>query len=140
MADLVKISTIDDNVNEVVMTFSYQYVDTGNEASVVKVTPANLAKSSNGTTCTALRIVEAWWVIAGMTVEIEAGVASGPKPILLNLTDVNGSYQDYSLFGGLPSTISSGGTGPTGVIKFTTTGAGAVSDSYQIALRMKKVY
>ena len=140
MADLVKTTTINDNVNEVVMTFSYQYVDTGNEASVAKVTPANLSPSSNGTPCTSVSILEAWWVISGMTDEIEVGVGSGTKPIIMNLTDVNGSYQDYSRFGGLPTTKNSGGTAPTGVIKFTTTGAAAVSDTYQIALRMAKVY
>jgi hypothetical protein len=58
---------------------------------------------------------------------------------MLHLAEDQQGYQNFEKFGGLPSTKSFG-TSPTGDIKFTTTGAGAVGDSYQVVLRVSKDY
>tara|TARA_R100000808_G_C2154775_1_gene166132 strand:+ start:9237 stop:9650 length:414 start_codon:yes stop_codon:yes gene_type:complete len=137
MADITTTTTINDSVREVVMAFQYQYIDTGNESAVLKVDVSSLKKNSNGDSCTSVRIVEAWWTIYGMTVEILADAST--DVIMMHLDADQSGYQDFTRFGGLPSTKTYG-TSPGGDIKFTTTGAGAVTDSYQICLRMQKLY
>ena len=82
MADLTKVTTIADNTREVVMAFQYQYVDTGNESAVSKIDVSALAVNADGETCTGIRIVECWWVISAMTVEI---LADADTDILLVL-------------------------------------------------------
>ena len=57
----------------------------------------------------------------------------------MHLTEGQSGYQDFSKFGGLPSSKSFG-TSPTGDIKFTTTGADAAGDAYQIIIRASKEY
>ena len=121
-----------------VTAFQYQYIDTGNESAVLKVDVSGLNPNVAGETCTAVRIIEAWWVIYGLTVEVLAA-SDSPLSIMLHLDENNSGYQDFSRFGGLPKTSSYGVNG-TGDIKFTTTGSGAVTDSYQIVLRMIKEY
>ena len=49
------------------------------------------------------------------------------------------SYQNFEKFGGLP-TSSGYGTNGTGDVKFTTTGAGAAGDAYQVIIRGIKKY
>ena len=137
MADLTKVTTIADNPREVVMAFQYQYVDTGNESAVLKIDVSSLVASSSGETCTGIRILECWWVISAMTVEILADAST--DVIIMHLTEGQSGYQDFSKFGGLPSSKSFG-TSPTGDIKFTTTGADAAGDAYQIVIRASKEY
>jgi|TARA_R100001163_G_scaffold62983_1_gene54323 hypothetical protein len=137
MADLTKVTTIADNPREVVMAFQYQYVDTGNESAVLKIDVSSLVASSSGETCTGIRILECWWVISAMTVEILADAST--DVIIMHLTEGQSGYQDFSKFGGLPSSKSFG-TSPTGDIKFTTTGADAAGDAYQIIIRASKEY
>ena len=137
MADLTKVTTIADNPREVVMAFQYQYVDTGNESAVLKIDVSSLVASSSGETCTGIRILESWWVISAMTVEILADAST--DVIIMHLTEGQSGYQDFSKFGGLPSSKSFG-TSPTGDIKFTTTGADAAGDAYQIIIRASKEY
>lgn len=137
MADIVTSTTIADNTREAVFAFQYQYVDTGNESAVLKIDVSGLAKSSNGSTCVGVRILECWWVISAMTVEILADASA--DVIVLHLTEGQSGYQDFTKFGGLPSSKTYG-TSPTGDIKFTTTGAGAAGDAYQIILRVAKEY
>ena len=137
MADLTKVTTIADNPREVVMAFQYQYVDTGNESAVLKIDVSSLVASSSGETCTGIRILECRWVISAMTVEILADAST--DVIIMHLTEGQSGYQDFSKFGGLPSSKSFG-TSPTGDIKFTTTGADAAGDAYQIIIRASKEY
>jgi len=137
MADITTSTTINDSVREVVMAFQYQYIDTGNETAELKVDVSGLEKNSDGESCTSVRIVEAWWTIYGMTVEILADAST--DVIMMHLDADQSGYQDFSRFGGLPSSKTYG-TSPSGDVKFTTTGAGAVTDSYQIVLRMQKLY
>ena len=103
----------------------------------MKIDVSTLAPSASGEPCTAVRIIEGWWVIKSMTVRVMA--AADVNIILMNIGDDDIGYHDFSKFGGLPSTKSYG-TNPTGDVKFTTDGAGAVGDSYQLVLRVIKEY
>jgi hypothetical protein len=137
MADIVTTTKISENTQEVVFAFQYQYVDGGNESAVSKIDVSGLLKNAAGVTCTGIRILECWWVINAMTVEVLA--AADTNIIVLHLDEGQSGYQDFSRFGGLP-TSSSYGTNGTGDIKFTTTGAGAAGDAYQIVIRASKQY
>ncbi len=137
MADLKTTTKIIDNPRECVFAFQYQYVDTGNESAVNKIDVSTLEKSANGDTCAGIRIVECWWVINAMTVEVLADADT--DIIVLHLDEGQSGYQDFSVFGGLPST-STYGTNGTGDVDFTTTGAGAAGDAYQIVIRAIKQY
>ena len=72
MADIVTTTKISENTQEVVFAFQYQYVDTGNESAVSKIDVSGLLKNAAGETCTGIRILECWWVINAMTVEVLA--------------------------------------------------------------------
>ena len=137
MADLTTSTKISENTNEVVYAFQYQYVDTGNESAASKIDVSALAKNADGETCTGIRIVEIWWVISAMTVEVLADADT--DIIVLHLAEGQSGYQDFSRFGGLPTSSAYGSSG-TGDIKFTTTGAGAAGDAYQIVIRGIKQY
>lgn len=137
MADLTTTTKISENTQEVVFAFQYQYVDTGNESAASKIDVSALTKSANGDTCTGIRILECWWVIKAMTVQVLADADT--DIIVLHLDEGQSGYQDFEKFGGLP-TSSSYGTNGTGDIKFTTTGAGAAGDAYQIVIRASKQY
>ena len=137
MADITTSTTISENDHQIVMAFQYQYIDTGNEDAVTKVDVSALTKNTAGSSCSAVRIVEAWWTIYGMTVQVEADATV--DVIIMHLDENQSGYQDFSIFGGLPKTTTYGAS-PTGDIVFTTTGSGAVTDSYQIVFRMIKEY
>jgi len=137
MADLTKVVKIIDNPRECVFSFQYQYVDGGNESAVNKIDVSSLENSANGDTCSGVRIVECWWVIKGMTAEVLAD--ADVDIMVLHLDENQSGYQDFSRFGGVPAT-SSYGTNGTGDVDFTTTGAGAAGDTYQIVIRAIKQY
>ena len=137
MADLKTSTTIIDNTHECVFAFQYQYVDGGDESAVSKIDVSALTKDANGNTCTGIRIAECWWVIKAMTVEVLADATV--DVIVMHLDENQSGYQDFSKFGGLPTTSSYGANG-TGDVKFTTTGAGAAGDAYQIIIRGIKQY
>jgi|TARA_B110000285_G_scaffold165328_1_gene184684 hypothetical protein len=137
LADITTSTKISENTREVVYAFQYQYVDGGNESAVSKIDVSGLEKSANGDTCSGIRIVECWWVINAMTVEVLADADT--DIIVLHLDEGQSGYQDFSRFGGLPTSSSYGASG-TGDIKFTTTGAGAAGDAYQIVIRAIKEY
>ena len=137
MADLKTTTKISENTQEVVFAFQYQYVDGGDESAVSKIDVSGLLTNAAGETCTGIRIIECWWVINAMTVEVLAD--ADVDIIVLHLDEGQSGYQDFSRFGGLPTSSSYGANG-TGDIKFTTTGAGAAGDSYQIVIRASKQY
>mgnify|MGYP003148365850 CR=1 FL=1 len=137
MADITTTTTISDNPREVVMSFQYQYVDTGNESAVSKIDVSSLATNAAGETCTGVRIIECWWIISAMTVQVLADADT--DVMIMHLTEGQSGYQDFSKFGGLLKSQSFGTNG-TGDIKFTTTGAGAAGDAYQIIIRAVKEY
>jgi len=137
LADITTSTKISESTREVVYAFQYQYVDGGNESAVSKIDVSGLEKSANGDTCSGIRIVECWWIINAMTVEVLADADT--DIIVLHLDEGQSGYQDFSRFGGLPTSSSYGASG-TGDIKFTTTGAGAAGDAYQIVIRAIKEY
>ena len=137
MADITTVTKISESTREVTFAFQYQYVDGGNESAVSKIDVSALGASANGDTCTGLRILECWWVINAMTVEVLADADT--DIIVLHLDEGQSGYQDFNIFGGLPSSSTYGANG-TGDIKFTTTGAGAAGDAYQIVIRASKDY
>ena len=137
MADITTTTKISENDREVVYAFQYQYIDTGDEAAVLKVDVSGLDPNVAGESCASVRIVEAWWTIYGLTVEVLADAST--DVIIMHLDENQSGYQDFSRFGGLPKTTTYGSS-PSGDIKFTTTGSGAVTDAYQIVLRMIKEY
>jgi hypothetical protein len=137
LADITTSTKISESTREVVYAFQYQYVDGGNESAVSKIDVSGLEKSANGDTCSGIRIVECWWIINAMTVEVLADADT--DVIVLHLDEGQSGYQDFSRFGGLPTSSSYGASG-TGDIKFTTTGAGAAGDAYQIVIRAIKEY
>jgi len=71
----------------------------------------------------------------GMTVEVLADADT--DIIILHLAEDQQGYQTFEKFGGLPNSAEYGANG-TGDIKFTTTGAGAVGDAYQVIIRAVK--
>ena len=137
MADITTVTKISESTREVTFAFQYQYVDGGNESAVSKIDVPALGASANGDACTGLRILECWWVINAMTVEVLADADT--DIIVLHLDEGQSGYQDFNIFGGLPSSSTYGANG-TGDIKFTTTGAGAAGDAYQIVIRASKDY
>ena len=137
MADITTVTKISESTREVTFAFQYQYVDGGNESAVSKIDVSALTKNANGDTCTGLRILECWWIINAMTVEVLADADT--DIIVLHLDEGQSGYQDFNIFGGLPSSSTYGANG-TGDIKFTTTGAGAAGDAYQIVIRASKDY
>ena len=137
MAAITTSAKISESTREVVYAFQYQYVDTGNESAVLKIDVSGLSSSADGSACTGVRIAEIWWVISAMTVEVLADADT--DVIMLHLTEGQSGYQNFSTVGGMP-TSSGYGTNGTGDIKFTTTGAGAAGDAYQIVIRAIKQY
>ena len=137
MADLTTTTKISENSREVVFAFQYQYVDGGNESAVSKIDVSALTKDADGKTCTGIRIAECWWVLHGMTVEVLA--AADTNIIMLHLAEDQQGYQNFEKFGGLPTSSGYGANG-TGDVKFTTTGAGAAGDAYQVIIRGIKKY
>ena len=132
MADIATSTTISDGERHAVMRFTYQYVDTGNEDAVSKV---DVSASSNGDTCTAVRIEEIWFATVGMAVLIEADATA--DTVLVPVPSDRMGRLDMSSFGGITSKL---GSGATGDILFTTTGAGSVGDAYNIVLKLAKDY
>ncbi len=137
MADLTTTTKISENTREVIFAFQYQYVDTGNESAVSKIDVSALTKDAHGNTCTGIRIAECWWILHGMTVEVLADADT--DIIILHLAEDQQGYQNFEKFGGLPTSSGYGASG-TGDIKFTTTGAGAAGDAYQVIIRGIKQY
>ena len=137
MADITTTTKVSENTREVVFAFQYQYVDGGDESAVSKIDVSALTKDADGNTCTGIRIAECWWVIKAMTVEVLAD--ADVDVIVMHLDENQSGYQDFSKFGGLPTTSGYGANG-TGDVKFTTTGAGAAGDAYQIIIRGIKQY
>jgi hypothetical protein len=135
MADIVTSTTIADGGRQAVMSFTYQYVDGGNEDAVTKVDVSALAASTDGTTCSGVRIAEVWWTTVGMSVLVESDATA--DVCLMQLAEGGSGYLDYSDIGGITSSL---GSGANGDILFTTTGAGAVGDTYNVVFRMIKEY
>ena len=76
-----------------------------------------------------------WYATVGMAVLIESDATA--DTVLIPVASDRIGSTDMSSFGGVTSKL---GSGANGDILFTTTGAGAVGDAYNIVLRMAKDY
>jgi hypothetical protein len=132
MADTVVNKTIVDGPREVVQSFTWTYVDTG-ESAVKKVDVSALSATPEGDACTGVKIKRIWFSTVGVSVKILWDASTDTLAAELP-TDYQGDL-DFSSFGGLVNTASS----PTGDIMFTTVGH-ASGDTYTIVLECIKSY
>lgn len=124
MADAVSSQTIIDGARNVVMKFTNLSDGTG-ESAVLKVDVSALSGAPS-----AVDIRRVHYNVNGMVVTMLWDATTDVR--ILELSGYG--TLDFSDFGGLPNNA---GTGVTGDILFTTTGA-ALSDSYSIVLEMVK--
>ena len=132
MADAVSTTVINDGSRFYTAQFTNTSDGTG-EAAVLKIDVSGLSGTNHGLACTGLRITKIWWRTVGMSVRIlwDASADVGAWDCK---TDDTG-YIDFSTFDGLRNYAS----GPTGDIRFTTTGHGS-GDLYVIVLECIKEF
>jgi hypothetical protein len=133
MADAVTSQTIDDGERIAVMKFT-NVSDGSGESAVTKVDVSALASNSSGTSCSEVRVLRVSHAIVGMSVKLLLDATS--DVLLLDLAESSNGHLDFTSFGGIPNNA---GSGKTGDIQFTTTGASS-GDTYSIILEMIKVY
>ncbi|HAW76772.1 MAG TPA: hypothetical protein DCW74_13675 [Alteromonas australica] len=133
MADAVSSQTIQDGERKAVLKFTNVSDGTG-ESAVKKVDVSELGANLRGEACSSVAINKIWWQCVGMSVKIDFDATSNVLAIGLS-PDSNG-YHDYSNFSGIPNNA---GSGKTGDLDFTTTGADS-GDTYMIILELIKAY
>jgi hypothetical protein len=133
MADAVSSQTIQDGERKAVLKFTNVSDGTG-ESAVKKVDVSALGANLRGEACSSVAINKIWWQCVGMSVKIDFDATSNVLAIGLS-PDSNG-YHDYSNFSGIPNNA---GSGKTGDLDFTTTGADS-GDTYMIILELIKAY
>tara|TARA_R100001510_G_C7615452_1_gene177748 strand:+ start:681 stop:1085 length:405 start_codon:yes stop_codon:yes gene_type:complete len=133
MADAVASQTILDGERLAVLRFTNVSDGTG-ESNVVKVDVSALAANSAGKACTEVSIQRIYWACIGMSVRLDFDATTNVLAIGLP-TDSTGD-EFYDSFTGIPNNA---GTGKTGDILFTTTGASA-NDTYMVILELIKKY
>ena len=132
MADAVTSQTIQDGDRIAVMKFTNISDGTG-EAAVLKVDVSALqAESGTERACAGVTIQQMWYDCSGMTVDILWDATSNA----LCWTLSGYGFYDFRQAGPL---TNNAGSGKTGDILFTTTGAGS-ADRYTIMLAMRKSY
>jgi hypothetical protein len=133
MADAVTSTTLVDSGRLAVIQFTNTSDGTG-EAAVTKVDVSGLSSSSNGQACTGVRLAKIVYSTFGMSVKLLWDATTDTI-----CWDLNSDYttdEDFTEFGGIANTA---GTGKTGDINLTTTGASS-GDSYVIVLTLIKNY
>ena len=133
MADAVTSTTIVDSDRLAVIQLTNTSDGTG-EAAVTKVDVSALSPSSNGQACTGVRLAKIVYSTFGMSVKLLWDATTDAI-----CWDLNADYttdEDFTEFGGIANTA---GTGKTGDINLTTTGASS-GDSYVIVLTLIKNY
>jgi|TARA_R110000787_G_C13084668_1_gene410563 hypothetical protein len=133
MADAVTSTTLVDSGRLAVIQFTNTSDGTG-EAAVTKVDVSALSSSSNGQACTGVRLAKIVYSTFGMSVKLLWDATTDTI-----CWDLNSDYttdEDFTEFGGIANTA---GTGKTGDINLTTTGASS-GDSYVIVLTLIKNY
>ena len=135
MADAVTSTTLSDSDRSVVMQLTNTSDGTG-EAAVNKVDVSGLAtRTSDGATCTGVRLAKIVYSTFGMSVKLLWDATTNTI-----CWDLNSDYttdEDFTEFGGIRNTAASGGK--TGDIALTTTGASS-GDSYVIVLTLFKEF
>jgi len=135
MADAVTSTTLSDSDRSAVIQLTNTSDGTG-EAAVNKVDVSGLAtRTSDGATCTGVRLAKIVYSTFGMSVKLLWDATTNTI-----CWDLNSDYttdEDFSEFGGIQNTAAA--SGKTGDIKLTTTGH-ASGDSYVIVLTLIKEY
>jgi hypothetical protein len=133
MADAVASQTILDGERLAVLRFTNVSDGTG-ESNVAKVDVSALAANSAGKSCTEVSIQRIYWACIGMSVRLDFDASTNVLAIGLPADSTGDEY--YDSFTGIPNNA---GTGKTGDILFTTTGASA-NDTYMVILELIKKY
>ncbi len=134
MADTVTSQTIQDGERVAIMKFTNVSDGTG-ESAVKKVDVSALASSSQGKTCTSVKVAKIWWACRGMGVNIEFDAST--NVLITGLpSDSTGDEYYSDVFTGIPNNA---GSGKTGDIDFTTVGHSS-GDTYSIILELVKDY
>tara|TARA_R110001592_G_scaffold319468_1_gene597154 strand:+ start:45 stop:449 length:405 start_codon:yes stop_codon:yes gene_type:complete len=134
MADAVTSTTLSDSDRSAVVQLTNLSDGTG-ESAVTKIDVSALApKSTDGTPCTGVRLAKIVYSTFGMSVKLLWDATTNTI-----CWDLNSDYttdEDFTGFGGIRNTA---GSGKTGDIALTTTGASG-SDSYVIVLTLFKEF
>ncbi len=134
MADAVTSTTIQDGNRIAIVQLTNTSDGTG-ESAVTKVDVSALAaNTANGQTCTGVKLGRIVYSTFGMSVKLLWDATTDTI-----CWDLNSDYttdEDFTGFGGIQNTS---GTGKTGDINLTTTGASS-GDSYVIVLTLIKDY
>jgi hypothetical protein len=133
MADAVTTQTILDGDRLVIQKFT-NISDGVGEAAVVKVDVSALAKNTNGSACTGVKINKIWAQTYGMGVDI---LWDATTDVVADTIPADVMYKMcFSDFGGISNNA---GAGKTGDVLFSTVGA-AAGDRYTIILECIKTY
>ena len=133
MADAVTSTTLMDSDRVAIIKLTNTSDGTG-EAAVKKIDVSALSDSSTGQACTGVRLARIVYSTFGMSVKLLWDATTDTI-----CWDLNADYttdEDFTGFGGIQNTS---GTGKTGDINLTTTGASS-GDSYVIVLTLIKDY
>ena len=133
MADAVASQTILDGERLAGLRFTNVSDGTG-ESNVVKVDVSALGANSAGTACTEVKIQRIYWACIGMSVRLDFDASTNVLAVGLPADSTGDEY--YDNFTGIPNNA---GSGKTGDILFTTTGASA-NDTYMVILELIKKY
>jgi|TARA_R100000084_G_C4644027_1_gene145572 hypothetical protein len=133
MADAVTSTTLSDSDRSAVIQLTNTSDGTG-ESAVTKVDVSSLAtRSTDGATCTGVRLAKIVYSTFGMSVKLLWHATTNTI-----CWDLNSDYttdEDFTEFGGIRNTAAA--SGKTGDIKLTTTGHSS-GDSYVIVLTLYK--
>lgn len=133
MADAVTTQTILDGERLYIGKFTNISDGTG-EAAVLKIDASTLAANNNGNACNGVKINKIWAQTYGMAVDI---LWDATTDVLADTIPADVMYKMcFSDFGGIPNNA---GSGKTGDVMFTTTGA-ASGDRYTIIIEGIKTY
>ena len=135
MADTVSSTTILDGEKDFIVQLTNVSDSTG-ESAVTKVDVSGLtARKSDGAACTGVKLFRVYYSILGFT-KIGLLWDASTDTLCMELNPSADGVLDFSPFGGLQNTS---GSGKTGDISLTTTGASS-GDSYMIVLHCIKSY
>ena len=135
MADTVSSTTILDGDKDFIVQLTNVSDSTG-ESAVTKVDVSGLtARKSDGAACTGVKLLRVYYSILGFT-KIGLLWDATTDTLCMELNPSADGVLDFSPFGGLQNTA---GSGKTGDINLTTTGASS-GDSYMIVLHCIKSY
>lgn len=135
MADTVTSTTVLDGDKDFIVQLTNVSDSTG-ESAVTKVDVSGLtARKSDGAACTGVKLEKVFYSVLGFT-KIGLLWDASTDTLCMELNPSADGVLDFSEFGGLQNTS---GSGKTGDINLTTTGASS-GDSYMIVLHCIKSY